>query len=464
MPAIDLSLDRIRLLQAQLPPYTRPTCHIAGTNGKGSVSALLHSILRASGSSVPLTVGRFNSPHLVTIRDSIILNDAPVSPAAYNQARNHVENVDSSHGIGASNFELLTCTALYLFERARADVVVLEVGMGGRLDATNIVPDDCILASALTAVDLDHQAFLGTSISAIAREKASIARPGKPFVLGQQSHPEVEPVMREVVERIGGDVLIAPEVELRGWDESIDGPYPAATGEFVPPVPQPIEAHLSCFAEPLRALLPLHGAHQLANLSTALGVVSALLTHPSTSIAQGIRNTTWTGRLSFRKVTLAPPSGLSCLVLADGAHNPASAHTLAAYLSPHLARTPAPAITFLLALSHSPPKRPHETLAPLLGLSIPRLAVALLPFSPPEKMPWVHPEPFAELRATVNELAPQAEVYEPDARAMPQAQLSEALTWAAQRQQREGGLIVVAGSLYLVGDFYRLLEGIQAAG
>jgi dihydrofolate synthase len=169
--SIDLSLDRLRILVNHLPPYTRPTCHIAGTNGKGSVSALVSSILQSS-----LNVGRYNSPHLVSIYDCITINNIPVSSALYNAARAEVTEKDFEKGTKLSSFEILTLTALRVFEREQVDVAVVEVGMGGRLDATNIIPDDTILVSALTAVDVDHQFYLGDTVGKIALEKAGIAR------------------------------------------------------------------------------------------------------------------------------------------------------------------------------------------------------------------------------------------------------------------------------------------------
>jgi len=469
--SIDLSLDRIRRLQAVLTPYTRPTCHITGTNGKGSVSAFLSSIFIASSARV---VGRFNSPHLVTVRDCITLNNNPVSPEVYDAARAHVERTNTEHEIGASSFELLTCTALHIFEHARADIVVLEVGMGGRLDATNVIPDEAVLVSALTAVDLDHQAFLGGTVSAIAREKAAIARRGKPFVLGAQVYPEVESVVRQVVGQAGGEVWSAATVTKRQWDDSIDGPRPhLSSSSLEPPLPQPIESRLPCFSEPLRALLSLNGEHQLANLGIALGVISAICLHPSCTtqlnwtrqitpqtVANGVKATVWPGRLSFHRLT-------SSLVLVDGAHNPASARTLAEYVNSLLTRLSLEKpsrplmITYLVALSHSPPKSPADTLAPLLSVPA-SIGVALLPFTPPEGMPWVRPESRESLRTAVAKLAPDAEVWESDNSEdeSPLEQLRSALDWARTRHQHEGGdgLVVVAGSLYLVADFYRVLS------
>ena len=180
--SIDLSLDRLRILISHMPPYTRPTCHIAGTNGKGSVSALVSSILQSS--TPPLKVGRYNSPHLASIYDCITIDNIPISLALYNAAHAEVTEKDLENGTRLSSFEILTLSALMVFEREKVDVAVVEVGMGGRLDATNIIPDRFILVSALTAVDLDHQFFLGDTVAKIAFEKAGIARKKRPFVLG----------------------------------------------------------------------------------------------------------------------------------------------------------------------------------------------------------------------------------------------------------------------------------------
>ena len=465
--SISLSLDRIRKLAAHLPTYTRPTCHITGTNGKGSVSALLTSILRSAAPTQDLIIGRFNSPHLVSVHDSITINDAPVSSDLYAVARSRVLQADTEHDIGASKFERLTCTALNIFETVGADVVILEVGMGGRLDATNVIPDEAVLVSAMTAVDLDHQAFLGGTVAAIAREKAAIARCGRPFVLGQQMHDEVEPAVQDIIGQVGAHLLAAPIVERRAWDEKHDGPHPPA--DQIPPPPIPILAHMACFEAPIQALLPLQGEHQLGNLAVALGVVSAIRTHASghlpwvdrltsDTVARCIQNTHWPGRLSWHTVP-----GLAAPILVDGAHNAASARTLAAYIASLSRGDRPPTVTFLLALSSSPPKTPAQTLEPLLSLDA-DIAVAPLSFSPPEGMPWVRHEPRSALVSSISELAPNTLVWDGaihDGDQSVPAQLRSALDWAARRQQEKGGLIVIAGSLYLVADFYRLLEGME---
>ncbi|KAJ6495544.1 Mur ligase [Mycena vitilis] len=346
MSIIDLTLERIQRLARHLPAYTRPTCHIAGTTGKGSVSALVSSML--SSSTPPLSVGRFNGPHLVSVNDCIVINNHSVSTAVYEEAR-------------------------------------AEVGMGGRPDATDIIPDGCVLA------------FLGTSVSAIAAEKAAIARRGTPFVLGCQLNTEVETVVGEVVTAAGAGLLYALLVLTRSWDSMIDGPEPPFSlpaTPFAPPPPLPVRFSMPCFGpdtngggHPVLALLPLHGEHQLDNLAIAVSVVSAVLMNSSwtairgrfsnTGIARGIKSVQWPGRLSFH--TLNSPPLL----------------TLAAYISElvtlHRSNTPSRplSLTYILGLSHLPPKTPRETLAPLLPFDAPDglqvdVSVALLPFTPPD--------------------------------------------------------------------------------
>ena len=491
--SIDLSLDRVQHLVHHLPAYTRPTIHIAGTNGKGSVSAFLSHIL--SSSQPPLKVGRYNSPHLLTPHDCITIHNVPISQDVYTTARAVIEDADKEHKTKISSFELLTLTALSVFEEVKVDIAVVEVGMGGRLDATNIIPTSAIIASALTSVDLDHQAFLGPTVSHIAKEKAGIARPGRPFIIGSQKHGEVRDIVQAVVAEVGGILLPAIDVSKRGWDPELDGEpssFSLSASSFKGPPHQPISCRLPCFDDKLNASLPLCGDHQLDNLGVALGVISSLFTTAPPelvsqiglkskftlqTIADGIRATRWPGRLSFHPISVPSsdsPSGLKkAVVLVDGAHNPASSQTLADYLSNLISvLSPRPKrlqLTYIIALSHSPPKTPAQTLSPFLPLpslkstdsNSPEMAsrIALLRFTPPEGMPWIKPVPPSELQQVVSNLAPGVETWvagddeNVGTGELGNKHLLEALRWAVG-----GGcdLIVVVGSLYLVADFYRL--------
>ena len=453
--SITLGLERLFAVAPRLP-YTRPTLHITGTNGKGSVSALLSSILLASG----YRVGRFNSPHLVKIHDSITLDGGPVSVEEYERCTRMVEEAKKETGAGLSNFEILTMTALCVFESAKVDIVILEVGLGGRLDATNAVTDECILVSGLTTVDLDHQAFLGDTIEKIAREKAGIARRGKPLVLGEQLYDAVEPVVRDVLQDVGSPLSRPAFV---GKQSSLFSPE-TRIGPFRPPPPQLLLAALPSLQERLSLEFPLQGDHQVANLATALGMIDALRSYyppyaariTAETITLGVSKVSWPGRLSFHTITHPRP----LLVLADGAHNAGSAVTLGKYLSQYVSTsTPGTTVSLILilGLSHSPTKAPLETLLPLLSVPSPpgiavRLSVAPSSFSIPDAMPWVKPVPPTTIESAVKEIDPSIKI-------QVTLTISEALDWARKQPngQADRELVIVAGSLYLVSDFYRLM-------
>ncbi|KIM23585.1 hypothetical protein M408DRAFT_77372 [Serendipita vermifera MAFF 305830] len=464
MTTIDLSLERISRLVARFPPYTRPTVHVTGTNGKGSVTSLVASILRESG----MKVGKFNSPHLLHPRDAIEIGGSPVSLAQYDEVYKRIQRTNndtfkdaSGHSntqdaIAASQFEVLTVTALRIFEEEQVDMAVVEVGMGGRLDATNILPpENVVKVSAMTMVDLDHTRWLGSTISAIAREKAGIARRNTPFVIGPQKPERMEDVEQSVreavrnvgtVTRPGARVLPLPNDRALGQEDSIV------------------------------LDLALRGSHQVDNLSTALAIVECLqeqqdATSPyqitTESITRGVSNARWPGRLEFVEYT--SPKG-PCTILLDGAHNASSATALRTYIDTIRPNDPLTTgnggtqirypVSFVMALSDSPPKTPTDTLEPLLQ---PGDHVAAVEFSSVEDMPWVRPVNLHEICNAVEPLIGDTgkiwkDESDGEAKTTPSSSLNhleDALHWAIEHAN--GGLVVVAGSLYLVADFYRLM-------
>jgi folylpolyglutamate synthase/dihydrofolate synthase len=469
--SISLTLDRLQHAIQHLPKYTRPTCHVAGTNGKGSVTAIVSSILGAT--TPPLNIGRYNSPHLVTVHDCIVINDNPVDADVYDSVRAEIERVDAEQGTNLSNFELLTLTALQIFESIGVDIAVVEVGMGGRLDATNIIPDEAILVSALTNVDLDHQAFLGDTVSAIAKEKAGIARTGRPFVLGPQKYAEVVDVVKAVLVEKGSQMV--PLLAVHSLENTAPPSLSLWPPAFQPPQTGKISCTLPLFTEEIVADFPLGGQYQLENLATALTLISALIMAKTpvdknftdlftpTVLVHGINKVQWRGRLSFHTI----PSPKLLPVLVDGAHNPASAKTLADYVNHILSLSIDPVIdlTYILALSHSPPKTPLQTLSPILLPHLSagprdhtRVHIALTSFSPPAGMPWVKSVPSQDLAKVVRNLIPTADIWVAGDDIEPGQSLSAAIDWAASHTEN-AGLIVIAGSLYLVADFYRVYEG-----
>lgn len=500
--SIELGLERIHSLLSHYPPYTRPTIHIAGTNGKGSVSALLTSIFvvpvhektASDSESDEFKVGRFNSPHLVTVRDSITINNVPIAASIFHQISLRVHSTNTSYSINASPFELLAATALVIFECQKVDLTILEVGMGGRLDATNIIPTSAVVLSIITSIDLDHQAFLGDTVQAIAREKAGIVRDGGLVVMSPQQHGETAAlIIRDVAKAKKAQLVEARPAKEREWDDEVDG-LRVQTFSLNPiskPAPRPVQMDEFLGENPFKLQLPLHGEHQLSNLGTALSAISMLcdanLAHfPSLKLRveqltrQGIRagvlNCTWPGRLSFHTYQSTAPTTRTIAVIADGAHNAGASELLSSYISSLLAQlsrnataTKPVSLTYILALSHSPPKTPASVLNPLLALDSSqfsaldvRVGVAALRFTPPEGMPWVASVRPSEIAAIVSSSNPAADIWAAPDTGTNEGALKEALEWAAKRGHDEAdSLVLVAGSLYLVADFYRLV-GLQA--
>lgn len=224
---VSLGLERMRRFAGALdhPETAVPCIHVAGTNGKGSVAAMLEAILRAAG----WRTGLYTSPHLVRLGERIQVNRTVLSPTEITGYVNELlplaQRIEAEHGADAhpSYFEFMTAMAFRHFQRARCDIAVIEVGLGGRLDATNIVWPE---VSIVTSVGLDHCDILGTTLAAIAREKAGIIKPGVPVVIGRMP-PEAEQVVREVAavnrapvisvrERFGDDLRTYPEPRLAG--------------------------------------------------------------------------------------------------------------------------------------------------------------------------------------------------------------------------------------------------------
>jgi dihydrofolate synthase/folylpolyglutamate synthase len=195
-----------------------PSVHIGGTNGKGSTAALLASVLRAGG----LRVGVYTSPHLVSFCERMVVNGDPIPEPAVAAWVSRLE--EESLRRAASFFEITTAVALADFAARGVDIAVVEVGLGGRLDATNVVTP---LVSGVTRIALEHTDYLGPDLAAIAREKAGIAKPGVPF-LTTESDPEVAGVLRQEAERRGARFVPVDPAEGEGYALGLAGPYQAA--------------------------------------------------------------------------------------------------------------------------------------------------------------------------------------------------------------------------------------------
>ncbi|KAG8764315.1 folylpolyglutamate synthase [Ceratobasidium sp. 428] len=421
---------------------------------------MIESVLREAGFST----GRFNSPHLVNVWDSITLDTRSISEARYKAAREKIQQLNNKYEIGASSFELHAVSALSLFEDTGVDVVVLEVGMGGLTDATNVIPDDSVAVSAITAIDYDHQGFLGSTIQEIATHKVGIVRPNGVCIMGSQTWPDSVSVIRNKAKSLGAHLIQPSPAVEREWDVNVDGvhPQPLSGLSFIPSQLRACIIPLPVRNATLSAVISLHGQHQLENVSTAVSALDALRAHSSctarfpqfqtindTHILNGLRQVNWPGRLSWHSLPSSASTGPPLAILVDGAHNAASAQALSTYIS-SLPRS-APRPIFILALSHSPAKPPSTTLFPLLQ---PGDRVIATTFSPVRDMPWVRPVEAQEVtRAVEGLVGSNGYVYAAE-------DLQDALIKAQELLGGDDkeGYITLAGSLYLVADFCRILD------
>lgn len=304
---IDLTLGRIERLLARLGHPEKnlpPVVHVAGTNGKGSLIAFLHAILKAAGYRVHV----YTSPHLVTFNERIVLDGALIDDATLAGVIDECETAND--GAPITFFEITTAAALLAFARTPADIVLLETGLGGRLDATNLIarPHLC----AITPISLDHQHFLGDTLEEIAAEKAAILKPGVPAIIGRQS-----PEALQVIESRSKTVRAPLRVSGHDWlsEPSASGfVYRAGTNELALPRPS------------------LAGDHQIENAAMAVACAQALdgFDVPLRALEKGVSEAVWAARLQPLDITCFTnrfPAGADLWL--DGGHNAAAGAALA---------------------------------------------------------------------------------------------------------------------------------------
>jgi dihydrofolate synthase/folylpolyglutamate synthase len=404
-----LGLERISALCARLGHPERrlpPVFHVAGTNGKGSTCAFLRAALEAAG----LKVHVYTSPHLVRFNERIRLAGSLIDDASL--AALLEEALDAAGEIGPSFFEATTAAAFLAFSRAAADACILEVGLGGRLDATNIVPAP--VACGIAQLGLDHQAFLGHSLEAIAVEKAGIAKPGVPLVT--QQYPE------RIAARIGEAAAAAGARWLpRGgaWDAAVYRQklhYRDEAGRLELPLPR------------------LNGAHQAMNAALALAMIrhqSAIAVgEPALRAAMGWAE--WPARL--QRLAAGPlhdllPAGSELWL--DGGHNPAAARAVADFFRAHVPGD----LPFHIVFGLLENKDAAGVLKPFANRSL-----TLHPVPVPGH---AHHAPTDLVRAAKGAgLA-----------AIAAADVGDALRWIARHADRaHPPIVLVLGSLYLAGE------------
>ena len=291
-----------RLLEAAGNPQDGfPAIHVAGTNGKGSVVAMLDAILRAAG----LRVGRYTSPELIDPRDRIVVNGAWISEQAFALGVARLAPHLFPEEDGPTQFEAITALAFDHFQRESVDLAVVEVGLGGRFDSTNVVRP---VVSVVTNVSLDHTKLLGESLEQIAWEKAGIAKTGVPMILGPMDRSARDVICREA-EAAGAPVIDAALFPVEAVSQDWDGVILRMAAEGVP----------------ARARLALAGGYQLDNLKVALAAVQQLRAAgwriPLDAVADGLAAVRWPGRL---EVVRREPT-----IVLEGAHNADGARRLA---------------------------------------------------------------------------------------------------------------------------------------
>ncbi len=388
--------------------------HVTGTNGKGSVCAFLSMVLRREGYSV----GRFISPFIMQFRermeiDGVMISEEEVA-ALGGEIRACVERFTRESGETPLEFELVTLMGFLWFARRNCDLVVLEVGIGGLYDATNVVTP---LASVIMRVDYDHTELLGETLSEIARHKAGIIKPGAPCILYADNAPEVYNVIQEACSAVGSPLIVPDQAAVR-------------IGEAVP-------GQLSFVYRYTYVTLSLSGLYQVQNAVTAIEVLCALpaLGYPVSedAIAKGLAETTFPAR--FEVLCSDPP------VILDGAHNASGIHAMAENIAFYFADKP---LLYLVGMLRD--KHPAEALREVLFPSRIRYAACITPPSP-------RAMPAKELAAALEKEGVCAEAY-PSVRAA-----MEALRAMQTEAHRAGEDIPVLcfGSLYSAGDVRRTL-------
>jgi dihydrofolate synthase/folylpolyglutamate synthase len=403
-----LGLERItRLLERLGDPHLRlpPVLHVAGTNGKGSTCAFLRAAIEAAG----LTCHAYTSPHLVRFNERIriagkLIEDAALAPLL-------AEVLDVGGDIGASFFEVTTAAAFLAFARHPADACVIEVGLGGRLDATNVIRTPA--ACGIAALGIDHQAFLGDTLEGIAAEKAGIAKPGVPLLT--MAYPPA--IAARVAEAAADAILLPAGVAWHHRVENGQLHYSDQAGELSLPLPA------------------LPGAHQADNLALATSILrhQRAISLPASAIATAATAARWPARLQrLGPGPLIAPLGDSAVWL-DGGHNPSAGEAIARALKSLLpADPPRPLALVIGMLANKDPAGFISPLAARIG------TVIALPVPG-----HAHHDPRALADIAL-------------ALGIPRASTAADIRAAVAQLSGANDAVLIAGSLYLAGEVLAL--------
>ena len=408
---IELGLARIsRLLSDTQIPWR--AIHVAGTNGKGSVCAYASAMLNAGN----ISCGRFTSPHLIDRWDCITINEKSVNEKQFREIETVVKKKNLNEDIKASEFEILTATAFEIFNREMIEIGVVEVGLGGRDDATNILEQPAV--TVITKIGRDHQSFLGNTLEEIALHKAGIMKKGVHCIVDGTNIPGVLEVFKRNAAEVGAASLLI----------------------------LPLDADAAVQVWNVIAKERLMD-HQQMNICLAFEAVKKVLSHCYPSIKPvrllpSIERAVWPGRL--QNLDIGSLAGNEQKILLDGAHNSQSAKVLGTYVDTRQREKHRP-VTWIIAISKG--KDIKELLCFLLRSGDNLVAVE---FGPVDGMPWVCPEEADSILGAARDLGIS------NCSQSMSGNLAQALRSAVGLSN--GGPVVAAGSLYLVSDMLRLLK------
>lgn len=420
---VHLGLKRIQKLLENLgnPHHQVPIIHVAGTNGKGSVCAYLSSVLTQAG----YRVGRYTSPHLVDWTERICLNEQPIAADTLQQLLLQVQNAICPDQETPTQFEVITAAAWLYFAQSRVDIAVIEVGLGGRLDATNVCPRP--LVSIITSISREHWQQLGPTLADIAREKAGILKTNCPAVVGQLP-AEAEVVVRSRINELSIPVVwVKPAHEVApGWAEFVE-----AGSSEIPIITQTTAGQpLSFKLHPFKYPLPLLGEMQLSNSAIAIAAIQILQQQgwdiDEQAIVNGMAKTKWAGRLQWT-------TWKNHKLLIDGAHNRAAAKSLRQYIDTLNVKS----VKWVMGMLST---KEHDEIFKALLRPGDRLYLVPVP-----DHSSANPVDLAKLAQNICPLA-ACHTYN---------DLFPALDAAIEQSD----LTVLCGSLYLVGHFLRTTEG-----
>jgi dihydrofolate synthase / folylpolyglutamate synthase len=402
---IHLGLERINQLLEKLdnPHKQIPIIHIAGTNGKGSVCAYLSSILAEAG----YRVGRYTSPHLIDWTERICINQKPISPTELQAYLQRVIAATQDDTETPTQFEIITAVAWLYFAEQKTDIAVIETGLGGRLDATNVCENP--LASIITSISLEHWQILGPTVADIAREKAGILKSKSPAIIGELPEDARIVIEKRIQELDCPATWVKPAIDLgQGFAE-----YQSNQNTVT-----------------IKYELPLLGKIQLMNSAMAIATIQTLQNQgwkiSQTAIKDGMAKTQWLGRLQ-------QTTWKNHKILIDGAHNPAAAIALREYVDDlNISQLPINWVIGILATKDS-----DDILKALLKKSD---RLYLVP------VPDQNSTSPAELAALAQKICPE----------LKHCQIFPDLTTALDNAVVENNLTVICGSLYLVGHFLKI--------